>query len=123
MITTPDGVPFIGGNMDAYDEAAARTAIYPGSGTGSLGATVYAVCGLAGEAGEISGKLKKFMRGDLNPDQVAEAIVAECGDVLWYLSRVLAEFGSNLSECAQGNINKLASRSQRGVLMGDGYNH
>ena len=50
-------------------------------------AIVYPTLGLANEAGEVAGKVKKIFRdrgGEITPAD-REALKGELGDVLWYL--------------------------------------
>ncbi len=49
-----------------------------------------------------------------------EALKSELGDVLWYVSQVCTELGIELDEVAQGNIEKLLDRLERGKIKGDG---
>lgn len=44
----------------------------------------------------------------------------ELGDNLWYLSELADKLGLSLEEIAQENLDKLASRQERGVLRGEG---
>jgi NTP pyrophosphatase (non-canonical NTP hydrolase) len=75
--------------------------------------------GLAGEAGEVANKIKKHIRdGVLDFDKVAD----ELGDVLWYVSQMASELGYDLNTIAEGNIDKLYSRLDRGVVQGEGDN-
>lgn len=83
--------------------------------------------GLAGEAGEVANKVKKIYRDDQfyeGTDRIYEQtrceIFDELGDVLWYVAQVADELGFNLKEIAQANLDKLASRKERGVLHGSG---
>lgn len=122
--------------LDEYQSRTSDTAIYPGKGT-PLG-LIYCGLKLAGEAGEVAEKIGKAIRDDgmkpfpgwmggvvlwdgVTPDR-RQAIKGELGDVLWYVARIASELGFDLSEIAQSNIDKLASRKQRGVLSGDGDN-
>ncbi len=103
--------------FNSYQAEAMRFAICP-----DLGVGVYPALGLAGEAGELCEKIKKLHRdakGIVSPVARAE-ILAEAGDVLWYLARIGVELGFSLSEVAEGNLNKLASRARRGTLSGSG---
>lgn len=109
--------------FNQYQEATAKTAIYPESGTGSQLALAYVALGLS-EAGEIQGKVKKMIRDDggILTDEKREAIKAEIGDTLWYLARVSEEIGTTLAAAASDNITKLADRKARDVLSGSGDN-
>ena len=82
------------------------------------------VLGLVGESGEFADKVKKRIRNDagqVTPEQRAE-LLKELGDVLWYVSSLSHLLGSNISEVAQINIDKLSSRKDRGVIKGEGDN-
>lgn len=107
--------------MNDYQQAAISTAVYPGKGTWV--GLVYTALGL-GEAGELQGKAKKLMRDDdfnLTTDR-REAMIGELGDVLWYAAALADELGVTLSDVAEANIAKLASRQSRGVIGGSGDN-
>lgn len=75
--------------------------------------------GVAGEAGEIAEKVKKFLRGDDCPTLRAD-IAKELGDVLWYVSELSNLLELNLDEVAKANLTKLQDRKKRGVLRGSG---
>jgi len=82
------------------------------------------VLGLPGEAGEVADKFKKILRdkdGEIGESE-KEEIKKELGDVLWYLAAVSRDLGILLSEVAEGNLEKLESRYQRGKLGGSGDN-
>lgn len=105
-----------GGDMDNYHLRAGETAIYP-----PQSAVVYPILGLASEAGELAGKLKKVLRdsgGDLTSQR--DAMVDELGDVLWYVSAVARDLGFRLSTVASRNLQKLSDRAARGVIGGSG---
>lgn len=110
--------------FEEYQLAASGTAIYPGAGTGEDKAIVYNLLGLSNEVGEVLGKYKKVMRdnGGLLTDEKRREILAECGDVQWYLSNLVGELGGGLEDIAEDNLEKLASRKARGVLQGSGDN-
>ena len=104
-------------SMDGYQELANLTAIYP-SDVGMM----YCALGLCGESGEVADKLKKVIRdnnGELS-DEVRLQVGKELGDVLWYVANLSTELGFSLEEIARMNIEKLRSRSERGVLGGNG---
>lgn len=110
--------------FSAYEHAAAKTAIYPDAGYGTMTALAYVTLGLTNEAGEVAGKLKKVLRdggGTLTED--ARAVIAgEVADVLWYVAMAARELGTTLEALATENAAKLADRSERGVLGGSGDN-
>ncbi len=83
---------------------------------------VYPTLGLANEAGEVAGKIKKIFRdkGGVVGDAEREALKGELGDVLWYLTQICTELDLTLEEVAAANLEKLGSRQRRGTLHGDG---
>jgi phosphoribosyl-ATP pyrophosphohydrolase len=107
-------------DLNDYQAAALVTAIYPNRGANFA----YPALGLAGEAGEVADKLKKVIRDNdgVLTDPVRDAVAKEIGDVLWYVSVLAAEMDYDLETIAQGNLDKLASRQQRGVITGSGDN-
>ena len=103
-----------------YQTRTVATAVYPECGSGSLAALSYVALGLASEAGEVAGKVKKLLRDGDSPGKRA-VIRAECGDCLWYLAQTLLELGGfSMSNCAEDNLGKLAGRKERGTLHGSG---
>lgn len=104
-------------NFNDYQDQASKTAIYKHE-------IIYPALGLANEAGEVLGKIKKVLRdndGDFTPEK-REEIGAEIGDVLWYISALARDMNLSLDAIAQQNLNKLNSRLSRGVLGGSGDN-
>ena len=82
------------------------------------------VLGLPGEAGEVADKFKKVLRdkdGGMDKED-REGIKKELGDVLWYVAAIARDLGMPLSEVAEGNLEKLESRYQRGRISGSGDN-
>jgi len=82
---------------------------------------IYPALGLGSEAGEVLGKVKKWLRGDggMNEER-KQAIKEELGDVLWYVAVLANDLDFKLEDVAKLNIEKLKSRKERGVIMGDG---
>ena len=97
--------------FDEYQEVARSTAMYPEDVK-----VVYPTLGLCGEAGEVAEKIKKHMRDGRS----LVGVGLELGDVLWYISALADDLGITLEEIAQANIDKLASRMNRGKLGGSG---
>lgn len=108
-----------GYTFDNYQEDTGTTAIYPEAGSNSIGSIDYCIFGLIGEAGEIANKWKKFHR-DGYDESIKNDVIAELGDVLWYVSQLATELDIKLGDIAADNIRKLADRKQRNVLRGSG---
>jgi len=106
-----------------YQALAMETAIYPTDGISGI---AYTTMGLAGEAGEVSEKVKKIIRDSTDLEKAISdkrtEIAKELGDVLWYVAAICREFGLSLEEVAEINIEKLKSRQKRGKLKGSGDN-
>ena len=96
----------------------------------------YMMLNLVGEVGEFSSKVAKAIRkgyisieyDELIPtnkianEALLEELKAEAGDILWQLSGLCEIMGWKLEDVAQGNLDKLASRKERGVIDGNGDN-
>lgn len=105
--------------LNTYQAKAAETAIYPPGYS-----VIYPALGLVGEAGEVAEKVKKVLRdknGEFTPEDVT-AIAKELGDVTWYIAALARDLGLTLNDIAQTNLDKLASRKNRGALQGSGDN-
>lgn len=102
-----------------YQQFTRTTAVYPGAGTGSMGAVMYCALEVSDEAGEVAGKLKKLYR-DNKLDK--EELKKEIGDVMWPLARLCDELDMDLQDCLNKNVEKLSDRSTRGTLQGSGDN-
>lgn len=103
--------------MDFYQKKAVATAIY-----GEGNAVTYPALGLANEAGEVLGKIKKVLRdkeGIFNEENNKE-IGDEIGDVLWYIAALCRDLNLNMGQIAFNNLLKLADRQARGVIHGSG---
>lgn len=104
----------------------------------------YMMLNLVGEVGEFSSKVAKAIRKDqVNvsdgslrwnytqeesediykaPKEFDSELRKEAGDILWQLSGLCRVMGWNLEDIAQMNLEKLASRQERGVIDGNGDN-
>lgn len=107
-------------NFTDYQTKSRVTAKYPAIGHG----VIYPTLGLVNEAGEVAGKIKKVFRDKdgVISDETREALKAELGDVLWYLSQTATELDLSLDEIAEYNLAKLLDRQARGKIKGDGDN-
>lgn len=102
----------------------------------------YMMLNLVGEVGELASKVAKDIRkgnviidsgkaysSELLPEMLfdewverQEEYMKEAGDILWQLSGVCSVMGWTLEDVAKGNLEKLASRKERGVIDGNGDN-
>jgi NTP pyrophosphatase (non-canonical NTP hydrolase) len=111
-------------NLAEYETKALATAEYPDKGNNAL----YPALKLNGEAGEVAEKIGKLWRnqGQKCPSEYSvkdkSDIANELGDVLWYVNALANEIGYHLHEIAAINLEKLASRSARGVIKSTGDN-
>ena len=106
--------------FEAYQSLSRKTAHYPDPGKN----IVYPTLGLASEAGEVAGKIKKVIRdnGGIVDAERKEQIKQELGDVLWYVAQLATELGLSCEEIAEANLEKLAAREKNGTLSGSGDN-
>jgi len=107
-------------NFEEYQRLSRTTAMYPDKDKNF----VYPTLGLAGEAGEVSEKIKKVLRdkGGVIDEFTRMELAKELGDVLWYVSNLATELNLPLEQIALGNIEKLFSRKDRGAITGSGDN-
>lgn len=97
----------------------------------------YMILNLVGEVGELASKVAKMIRkeevaiinnnlcGDGKFDELCiqeDEMQKEAGDILWQLSGLCSVMGWQLEYIASQNLEKLASRKERGVIVGDGDN-
>ena len=89
----------------------------------------YMILNLVAEVGEFTGKIAKAIRkgnccfsdGDyLSNKHTLDELKLEAGDILWQLAGVCHNMCWTLENVAQANLDKLASRQQRGVIDGNG---
>ena len=88
----------------------------------------YMMLNLVGEVGEFASKVAKQIRKEeasINGNELwttmdTESLMLEAGDILWQLAGLCDAFGWNLEQVAQANLDKLASRKERGVIDGNG---
>lgn len=102
-------------DLNEYQTKAGETALYPDDQR-----IVYPVLGLAGEAGELANKLKKYLRkgkslDELGPDERV-ALIDELGDALWYIASIAFDLGYSLGYVADFNLLKLRARMERGEI-------
>lgn len=100
----------------------------------------YMMLNLVGEVGELASKIAKDIRksnveiGGGSPNKLIpyfdedewwarnEEYMYEAGDILWQLAGLCQVMGWTLEDVAANNLDKLASRKERGVIDGDGDN-
>lgn len=103
-----------------YQNQAKRTAIYPKQTI--VDNLLYLGLGLANEAGEVAGDLKKLIRDDNGVLTIARHthLIDELGDVLWYLSMLCYELDTTLETVALRNLAKLRKRQRENSLHDSG---
>lgn len=116
-------------SLAAYNESGQ---LYPAAGDPMPMPWLYPALALAEEAGEVAGKVAKFVRkskdftdnttADIAGVQLRIDVAKELGDVLYQLSETARQFGLTLEEVAYGNVMKLSDRKERGVIVGEGDN-
>lgn len=107
-------------NMNDYQQLALRTA----RSKDDKDELFHLLLGLCGEAGEIAEKMKKIIRDkDSDFSQFdTEDLKKELGDVLWHIAVLGNYFDIKMDDIASYNIEKLASRLERGKIAGSGDN-
>ena len=75
-------------NFETYQQKAAEFAVYPKDRERE-----YLSLGLISEVGELAGKLKKEIRDGVD---LTEAILDECGDIMWYVAMNCNAHGRSL---------------------------
>ena len=95
-----------------YQAEAAKTLLWPKGTDTELSQTNWAflalTMGLAGEVGEVVEPVKKamFFKHELNE----EKLLAELGDVLWYVTGMITMLNTDLSTVMEKNIAKIRKR-------------
>lgn len=105
--------------FDDYQTLSGQTATYA---VGDTQDVFYAALGLASEAGEVAGQVKRMIRDDgsrLTEDR-REKILDELGDCLWYVAALAGDLGETLENVARRNVRKLHARRLRGTIRGEG---
>jgi NTP pyrophosphatase (non-canonical NTP hydrolase) len=102
--------------FEEYQKFVNSTKVYP-----ERYAITYPALGLSEEAGEVAGKVKKWLRGD-TPNLDRDSVKKELGDVLWYVTSLATDLGFSLEEVAIANIVKIKMRKETGTLKGSGDN-
>ncbi len=86
--------------LNEYQKRALKTALYPAKHK-----IIYSALGLGNEAGEVMGKIKKWLRGDDGEGEMSaerkDALKEELGDVLWYLAVLAHDLDLELNEIAE----------------------
>lgn len=105
--------------FNKYQEKAIATAVY-----GAGNKIIYPALGLANEAGEVLGKIKKVLRDKEGKfDESSNLDIAkELGDVLWYIAALSKDINYDLDNIAIMNILKLEKRQLEGTIQGSGDN-
>ena len=83
-------------------------------------AETYLLLGLASEVGEVHAVAKRAIRDGTARAEVEEKMLAELGDVLWYVACLAAEYDLTLSDVMRANIEKLTRRKANNTIQGEG---
>ena len=121
--------------LDEYQQRAMTTC------TESSKNDTYLLFGLVAEVGELADKVAKAKPKEyitIDEDEIfpkshngtiplvfeefTESFIKELGDVLWFVALIAKHAGLSLEEVAQLNLDKLADRAKRGVIVGNGDN-
>lgn len=111
-------------NIDEYQKQAIKTAYTDSKYAGSIMEKTIWAMGVAGEAGEVVEKWKKivaYKKGKISQEDLNE-LAKELGDVVWYIAVMAHSLDLSLDDIMSRNLQKLASRQQRGVIKGKGDN-
>lgn len=99
----------------------------------------YMLLNLVAEVGEFAGKMAKHIRkgeavmvnnelffskriGTAQGFNYLVELKKEAGDIMWQIAGLCYTMGWELEEVCQANLDKLASRKERGVIDGQGDN-
>ena len=122
--------------LNKYQEQAMKTCM-PSSNNFS-----YMMLNLVGEVGEFASKVAKAIRKDIayiggtaeehqfdsnlylpsDFDEQREELMKEAGDIMWQVAGLCSVMGWSLEDVCQQNLDKLASRQERGKIDGNGDN-
>lgn len=103
---------------------------------------MYPALGLAEEAGEVCGKIAKFIRKNTGVQpantyrddypsildwitknaRFRKDLSKELGDAMWMIAELCTVYGLDMGKVMAENIEKLADRKERGVIVGEGDN-
>lgn len=107
-------------DFNEYQRKAAEFAIYSRDKGHESVPSVYPYLGLSEEAGEVVGKLAKFVRDGGSSGDFRQAVRKELGDVMWMVANIANDLSIPLEDIAVGNIEKLEDRRARNVISGRG---
>lgn len=106
--------------LSEYQEWTETCAFYPTvQDSHVLVELLYLGNGLASEAGEVCGVIKKMHRDGFDSVKL-EKLKKEVGDVMWYISQIANSTGFTIEDFIMSNMDKLEDRKSRDVLAGDG---
>jgi len=77
-------------------------------------------CGLAEEAGEVAGLLKRFYRGDTDHSTFAPRLTKEIGDMFAYAVLLARVFNIDFEDILLENLEKIEKRLEEGKQLGEG---
>lgn len=110
-------------DFNEYQKEAIKTDHSVGKET--VSADFFAIAlGLMSEAGEFGEKMKKIYwhKKGIWDNEDKKLLGKELGDCLWYIASLSNHLEIPLEQIAKENIEKLRSRVERGVHLGNGDN-
>ena len=100
---------------------------------------MYPALGLSEEAGEVCGKIAKFIRKHVGIDPMTaryelenkvtitddelkfrKDLSKELGDAMWMIAELCTVYGLDMGKVMAENIEKLTDRRERGVIVAEG---
>lgn len=98
--------------INAYAELTDKTARYPEANTGNKLELMYLSLGLVCEAGEVGNKVKCFFFDSNNEaPEDRKNVLKECGQAMWYLTRLIRVLGGTPEEVIKQNIEEITSNN------------
>jgi len=96
--------------LKTYENFTSQTAIHPHAHTGNRDELMYLSLGMVCEAGEVGNKIKCFFFDSTPQKGDKESVLKECGQTLWYLTRLINALGGNVEDVIKMNVSEVKER-------------